>query len=97
MHINRLLLNTFAVIFCLAMFSCSALPVHSSQKTQLITKEELALLLDKPDVSIIDVRLGRDLRRSDQKIKGAVMEDPYEIETWAKKYPKDNTIVIYCA
>ncbi|OGW33334.1 MAG: hypothetical protein A2X59_11270 [Nitrospirae bacterium GWC2_42_7] len=94
---NRFLLKAFAVFVCSTIFLMSAQSVHSFQKIQKITIEELALLLDKPDVNIIDVRLGRDLKKSDQKIKGAVIEDPYEIETWAKKYPKENTIAIYCA
>lgn len=94
---NRLLIKTFTVIVSFAIFLFSAHSVNSFQKIEKITKEELVLLLDKPDVNIIDVRLGRDLKKSDQKIKGAVIEDPYEIETWAKKYSKENTIVIYCA
>jgi rhodanese-related sulfurtransferase len=94
---NRFLLRAMAVMLYSSIFLLSAQSVFSFQKIEKISKEELVLLLDKSDVNIIDVRMGRDWKKSDQKIKGAVREDPYEIETWAKKYSKDNTIVIYCA
>ena len=94
---NRFLLKAFAVIVCLAIFLLSAQSANSLQKIQKITTEELDLLLDNPNVNIIDVRMKWDWNKSEQKIKGAVREDPYEIETWAKKYPKDNTLVIYCS
>jgi hypothetical protein len=38
-----------------------------------------------------------DWADSDLKIKGAVREDPKVFESWANKYPKDKTIVLYCA
>jgi rhodanese-related sulfurtransferase len=62
-----------------------------------MTKEELKGLLSDPDLIIVDVRLGRDWTGSDLKIKGAVREDPENIESWANKYSKDKTIVLYCA
>jgi len=62
-----------------------------------MTKEELKALLGNPDLIIIDVRLGKDWVDSDLKIKGAVREDPKAAETWANKYPKDKTLVFYCA
>jgi rhodanese-related sulfurtransferase len=45
---------------------------------------------------IIDVRLGKDWTDSDLKIKGAVREESEAFESWAKKYPKDKTLVFYC-
>jgi hypothetical protein len=63
-----------------------------------ITKEELKPLLGNPDVIVIDVRIGASWSASKWKIQGAVREDPRaEIEGWAKKYPKDKTIVLYCS
>jgi rhodanese-related sulfurtransferase len=46
---------------------------------------------------LIDVRAGKDWTESDTKIKGAVREDPKEFSSWADKYPKDKTLVLYCA
>jgi rhodanese-related sulfurtransferase len=63
-----------------------------------MTKEELKALLGNPDVIVIDVRVGASYSASKWKIQGAVREDPRaEIEAWAKKYPKDKTIVLYCS
>lgn len=61
-----------------------------------ITVEELKAMVGKPDLVVIDVRVGRDWEASTQKIPGAIWEDFFEVETWAEKYPKDKTIVLYC-
>lgn len=63
-----------------------------------INKEELKLLLNDPDTTIIDVRREGAWQESDKKIKGAVREDPMTDEkSWAKKYKKDKNIVLYCS
>jgi rhodanese-related sulfurtransferase len=62
-----------------------------------MTKEELKAKLDNPDLVIVDVRLGKDWTGSDLKIKGAVREDPEAIDSWVNKYPKNKTLVFYCA
>lgn len=62
-----------------------------------ITKEELKTLLGNPDVAIIDGREPNHWIFSESKIVGAVREDPSAVFTWASKYSKDKTIVIYCA
>ncbi|MDH4231889.1 MAG: rhodanese-like domain-containing protein [Nitrospirota bacterium] len=61
-----------------------------------ITGEELKAMLGEPDLVVIDVRIERDWESATLKIPGAVWEDYFEVETWAKKYPKDKTIVLYC-
>ena len=62
-----------------------------------MTKEELRAKLDRPDVVIIDVRLGKDWKASEKKIKGAMRVDPAEVESVAATYPKETTLVLYCA
>ncbi len=62
-----------------------------------ISKEDLLAIMTKPDVIIIDVRLSGDAADSGSKIKGAVREDPEKVEAWMDKYPKDKTLVFYCA
>ena len=62
-----------------------------------ITKEELKGMLGKENLVIIDVRSDIDLEKSNQKIPGAVIEDPGKVETWMAKYPKDKTLVFYCS
>jgi 3-mercaptopyruvate sulfurtransferase SseA len=62
-----------------------------------ITKEKLKEMLGNPEVIIIDVRANTDWNGSNLKIKGAVREDPRKLSTWEDKYPKDKTLVLYCA
>ena len=62
-----------------------------------MTKEELKAKLGSSDLILIDVRYGRDWTDSHLKIRGAVREDPGAIESWANKYPKEKTLVFYCA
>ena len=63
----------------------------------MMTKEQLVPLLGKPDIIIIDVRTNYDWDSSKVKIKGAVREEGMKFASWMKKYPKDKTIVFYCA
>jgi hypothetical protein len=62
-----------------------------------MTKEELKGLLGKPDVTVIDVRSINGWNGSDVKLPGAVREDPTDPVTWAGRYKKDATLVLYCA
>ena len=62
-----------------------------------MTIDELKSMLGNSDLVIVDVRLGRDLADSDLKIKGAAREDPNAVESWVNKYPKEKTVVAYCA
>ena len=62
-----------------------------------MTKEELKSLMDDPQVVIIDVRTDSDWNGSTLKIKGAVREAPRDAESWADKYDKSKTYVLYCA
>ena len=70
----------------------------ASAQVDRMSKEKLKAMLGKPDVIIIDVRQPVDLAKSTMMIKGAVREDPkQEVRSWVDKYPKDKTIVLYCA
>jgi len=62
-----------------------------------IGKDEAKAGLGAADTSIIDVRAASDWKESKLKIKGAVREDPGEVESWASRYPKDRTLILYCA
>ena len=62
-----------------------------------ITKEKTKALLGTKKAVIIDVRTTSDWKESGLKIKGAVREDPGEVEKWAGKYPKEKEIILYCA
>ena len=90
-------LRVFAVVLSfiiLGMVSRAALAAEVPR----ISAEELKALLGSPEIVIIDVRTGGDWDRSKEKIKGAVREDPdKDAKSWAGKYPKDKTVVLYCA
>ena len=60
-----------------------------------ITKKEVRERLDRPEVVIIDVR--RDNATAAEKIKGAAVENPDEVERWQDEYPKDREIILYCS
>ena len=61
-----------------------------------ITRDELKLVLGGPDMTLIDMRFGRDWTDATLKIKGAVREDPMKPGMWIDKYPKEKMLVFYC-
>jgi rhodanese-related sulfurtransferase len=71
--------------------------VPSQAEVPRMTKEELRTLMGRADVVVVDVRAGGDWTRATEKIAGAVREEPGAEATWASKYPKDTTLVFYCA
>ncbi len=61
-----------------------------------ISIERTKQMLANPDVVIIDVRTAKNWWRSPSKIENAVREELGSLERWAKKYPKDKTLIFYC-
>jgi len=87
LKVLALALGMFFVLVCLA---------GRTEAASRITIDELnAMPADQ--VTIIDVRTEGSWEKSDQKIKGAIRENPNEVEVWANKYPKDKTLVLYCS
>ena len=84
--------TTICAVFVLTMLS----PALSADAPK-ITKEELRTWIEKGDVMVVDVRSGRDWTLSEHKIHTAVRENPAAVESWAKKYAKDKTLVLNCA
>jgi hypothetical protein len=60
-----------------------------------ISKEKVRAMIGNPDVVILDCRLEEQWRSSDQKLPGAVYENPLQVKSWAGKYSTDKTIIIY--
>jgi len=89
-----ILLVAMATVFALAAFF--ALPA-AAQDVKRMTIEELKGMLGNPGLVVIDVRRDGDWQSSAVKVKGAVREDPEKADTWMSKYPKDKTLVFYCA
>ena len=90
---KRLLIATLIIFFMVGV----SMRFAKSADAPRMTKDELKGMLGNPDLVIVDVRYGKDWTDSDLKIKGAVREDPKVFESWANKYPKNKTIVLYCA
>ncbi len=70
---------------------------ESTDAVPRMTQEEAKSVLGKPDVILIDVRAPKDWNASSSKIRGAIREDPSNIAGWAEKYPKEKTLLLYCA
>ncbi len=60
-----------------------------------ITKEELKELLGKPGVVLLDCRPDEQWRTAEQKLPGAIHENPLKVSSWASKYSKESKIIIY--
>ncbi len=86
------ILTVFMFTIILAVFANSSW----SASVNKMTKEELKDILGNETASILDVRTGRDWSSSEYKIKGAERIDN-NILTQTKKYPKNQTLVLYCA
>ena len=90
---KRLLIGTIFIFLVIGMFMTFAMAADVPR----MTKDELKALLQNPDLVTLDVRSSSDWTASDLKIKGAVREEPDDIESWANKYSKDKILVLYCA
>lgn len=86
-----------AVALSFAMAGMFAITAMAQEDVPRMTKEELKAMLGSPDLVIVDVRIGKDWKASEFKIQGGVREDPAEFESWAERYSKDKTLVLYCA
>jgi hypothetical protein len=80
-------------------FAAAALEVTASlaQDARRMGVEELKSMLGSRGLVVIDVRADEDWKSSTLKIKGAIREDPEKVDTWMSKYPKDKTLLFYCA
>jgi rhodanese-related sulfurtransferase len=85
-----------AVATVFAVAAVFAMPA-AAQDAKRITIEELKGMLGNPDLVIVDVRRDGDWNSSAIKVKGALREDQEKVDTWMSKYPKDKTLVFYCA
>jgi hypothetical protein len=97
-------LKTRAIMILITGFSflCGmvqmALPMGAGIEVPRISKEEVKAMLGNPDVVILDVRESQSWKEAKWKIQGAVREDPTkDVKTWAERYPKDDTLILYCS
>jgi len=94
----RTLIFPIIALSLLCGSSQTALSMGKGPEAPRITKEQLLSMAGDPDVIILDVRESGSWKGSQWKIKGAVREDPTkDVKTWAEKYPRDKTLVLYCS
>jgi len=87
----------FRVVLLTAMAALGAGAAAAADEAPRIGKDDVKAKLGAADTSIIDVRAVTDWWGSGLKIKGAVKENPNNVDSWAANYPKDRTLIIYCA
>ncbi len=85
-----------SILACLIVIFAASL-VGGAEGITIISVDQLKEKLKNPDVIVIDVRTEHDWSSSQWKIQGAKRELPAEVKEWMGKYPKDKTIVLYCA
>ena len=81
----------------LAVFMFVAAPALYGDDGPRISPEQLKEKLGQPGVSLLDVRIVSDWKKSDRKIVGALRVDPHDVSSWAKNIPKDSLVVVYCS
>jgi predicted sulfurtransferase len=85
-----------AVVLMLALCAGLTSPALAADAPRM-EKDQLKASLGNPGVVIIDVRSYTDWLFSSGKIKGAIRENYRDFDEWNARYPKDKTIVLYCA
>ena len=78
--------------FLILMFTAS---FAGADNVTVMSKDQLKAELANPDVIVVDVRAPHDWDSSQWKIQGARRESPAQASMAG--YPKDKTIVFYCA
>ncbi|MDO3379360.1 rhodanese-like domain-containing protein [Geoalkalibacter halelectricus] len=92
----RLKAFTFlAVLIALVVAGCTTVYPDTDGVARM-SLEQLHGRLGESDLVIIDARTPGEWRRAEVKIPGAVREDPRQI-SWADRYDKNDTLVLYCA
>ena len=92
-------MQTWVRVLFVTLFAFISYPsaVCLAAEAPRMEKEQLKAQLGNPDVVVLDVRAFTDWVMTKEKIKGAVRENPRDVGDWIGKYPKDRTIVLYCA
>lgn len=77
------------------IIGCASVPEQFSKGAPRISKETLNTWLDDSSLILIDVRRPQDWKKSGEKIKSAIQENPNKFASWVLRYPKTETIVLY--
>lgn len=80
-----------------AVMGVFALAAMAGDDAPRMTREELKALLGDSNLVVLDVRTQGHWAATEEKITGAIRENPDGFESWADKYSKEKTLVLYCA
>lgn len=90
----KLLLFILLVLIC----GCNSIGGKpAGEQVPRMSIEDLKARLGSTDLIVLDVRQPGDWFAGKTKIAGAIREDPGKFDRWRGKYPKDKTLVLYCA
>jgi predicted sulfurtransferase len=88
----------FVALLMMMAVGCAGMGTSAAKgEVPRMTKEELKAKLGTAEVVVLDVRAEQDWKEGEGKIVGAIRENPTSFEQWAAKYPKEKTLVLYCA
>lgn len=92
-------MKKWAIIVAVALTAAGGLVTAGALAAEAarMDKDDLKARLGDPNVVILDVRSHTDWFFSGDQIRGALRENYRDFEGWYAKYPKDKTIVLYCA
>ena len=85
----------FFMQFLLIIGLTHGLNASDAKSVPRISADQVNQLLGMPETVIIDVRKPRNWWRTNKKILSAVREDPSEVDQWALKYTKDQSLIFY--
>jgi hypothetical protein len=88
--LKRTLLICFISILFTAFFSAQAFG-----QVIKITINQVLESLDHPQLLLLDVGYWGNWLARKNKIKGAVIKNPYTFDSWANDLPKNNFLVLY--
>jgi rhodanese-related sulfurtransferase len=94
MRLKRLVI---AVFLAAALLLPAAVVSAGAEDVPRLSTDELKNRLGEAGLVVLDVRTGWDWDHSPGKVAGAVRVDPGAVQDWAVNYPKQGTLVLYCA
>jgi hypothetical protein len=81
-------------LFIVAVLLSLTVTVNASEFS-IISTNQLKLILDNPEIAVIDVRGSKDWQSSELKIKGAIRGSPKNFEFWIHDFSKDKILILY--
>jgi hypothetical protein len=92
--------KTFLIVLALVAglaIAFNARAIVNPNDVPRMSIDELKQQMGNPNLIIIDVRTPHDWEESKAQIKGAIREEPSEVDSWMSKYPPGKTLLFYCA